>query len=181
MPDEVERVSTRDREREPVEKILYEKTIARNKQRRDRAATGRIVIKASEVVWQQNRQAKVGYYLHTFIEDTALADWRLFMQEIETHSGSHVHQGGLVIYAVEGSGTTIVNGVAEPWNEGDVLLLPILPGGVEHQHFNNADGGSAKWLAFVFDPWGDAMGSVHEQREQHPNWTEPPPASDSER
>lgn len=181
MADETERVATRDRHREPAENLLYEKTLARNARLRERARNGRIVIKASEVVWQQNRQAKVGNYVHTFIDDTAISGWRVFMQEIDVHSGSHVHQGGLVIYAVEGSGTTVVNGVAERWAAGDVLLLPIQPGGCEHQHFNDAGAGPAKWLAIVYDEFADATGSLSEQRTVHPDWAEPPSAEQARR
>ena len=66
-------------------------------------------------------------------DDTALHDWWVFMQDIRVHSGAHTHPGGLIIYVLEGAVHTVVDGVRHEWKEGDLLLLPIKPGGVEHR------------------------------------------------
>ena len=108
---EAERVVERERPRAPVQKSLYESVFTRMAQRRDLAQHGRIVIKGSEIPWQMNRQGKIGYYLHDDITDTALTEWRAFIHEIHTHSGKHVHQGGLGLYVLEGHGTTVIDGI----------------------------------------------------------------------
>lgn len=167
---DAERVVERERPRSPAEKSLYESVFARMAGRRDLAKNGRIVIKGSEIPWQRNRQGKIGYYLHDDITDTALTEWRAFIHEIHTHSGRHVHQGGLGLYVLDGQGTTVIDGKAESWKEGDLIVLPVLPGGCEHQHFNTDETGASQWLAFIFVPFQFATGSIFEQREESPEW-----------
>jgi gentisate 1,2-dioxygenase len=104
------------------------------------------------------------------IEDTALRDWRVFAHEIHTHSGRHTHQGGIVIYVTRGRGYTVVNGVREAWKAGDLLLLPVVPGGVEHQHWNQDPDQSSEWIAFRFVPWQYATGASFDQNENSPDW-----------
>ncbi|HEY1823393.1 MAG TPA: AraC family ligand binding domain-containing protein [Trebonia sp.] len=160
----------RERDRDPEEVSFYESTYARMAARRQRSDEGRIVFHRSEIPWQQGRQGKIGYYLHPNITDSAVQDWRVFAHEIHTHSGRHTHQGGLVLYVTKGSGYTVVNGVAEEWGEGDLLLLPVLPGGCEHQHFNDEPDQPSEWVAFIYDPFQYATGSLFEQNENSPNW-----------
>lgn len=167
---EAERVVERERPRAPAQKSLYESVFARMAERRDLAQHGRIVIKGSEIPWQMNRQGKIGYYLHDDITDTALTEWRVFIHEIHTHSGKHVHQGGLGLYVLDGHGTTVIDGKAESWKEGDLIVLPVLPGGCEHQHFNDDETGASQWLAFIFVPFQFATGAIFEQREESPEW-----------
>jgi hypothetical protein len=40
--------------------------------------------------------------------------------------------------------------------EGDHLLLPVVPGGAEHQHFNTGDK-PGKGIAFRFEPFDTAL------------------------
>ena len=168
--EQSERVAERVRDRDAPERGFYESVFAGLAERRRRAREGRIVIKASEAQWEQNRQGKIGYYLHENIKDSALQDWRIFAHEIHTHSGKHVHQGGLVLYVTKGSGYTVVNGRREDWSEGDLILLPVLPGGCEHQHFNEDPDQASEWFAFIFVPVQNATGALFEQRENSPNW-----------
>ena len=75
------------------------------------------------------------------------------MHDIKTVSGKHRHQGGLLIYVLEGKGYSIVNGERKDWQKGDLVLLPMVPGGVEHQHFNvEPEKGAARWIAFINMP-----------------------------
>jgi mannose-6-phosphate isomerase-like protein (cupin superfamily) len=137
--------------------------------RRQRAAKGAILIKGSEQAWELNRQGRCKFYAHLGRTDLANPDWISFRHEIHTHSGMHVHQGGLALFVTKGYGYTICNGRRADWKEGDVILLPIEPGGVEHQHFNLGDE-PCEWIAFAFNPWLDAMGNGYEQRENHPEY-----------
>lgn len=165
-----ERTSTRERDRDAPEHSYYEAVMSTMKNRRKRAREGRIVIKGSEMPWQENRQGKIGYYLHDEVKDTALQDWRMFAHEIHTHSGKHTHQGGLVLYVTKGRGYTVVNGEKEEWGVGDLLLLPVLPGGVEHQHFNEDPDNPSEWVAFIHIALQYATGALFTQVENNPNW-----------
>jgi quercetin dioxygenase-like cupin family protein len=167
---DLERTAERVRDRDPREQGFYENVFANLAERRQRAEDGRIVIKASEAMWEENRQGRIGYYLHELVKDSALQDWRLFAHEIHTHSGRHTHQGGLVLYVTKGSGYTVVNGVREDWREGDLIVLPVLPGGCEHQHFNEDPDQASEWFAFIFVPLQYATGALFEQKENSPNW-----------
>jgi hypothetical protein len=110
------------------------------------------------------------YLFEGLHEDTALGNWWVFAKDIRVHSGAHRHQGGLVIYVVEGSGYSVVEGVREDWEAGDLLLLPLKPGGVEHQHFNDKPGTSCKWVAFTYIPCHDALATRVEMTKDSPDW-----------
>ena len=166
----VERTSERERDRDAPEHSYYEAVFSRMAERRQQAREGRIVIKGSQMPWQENRQGKIGYYLHDEVRDTALQDWRVFAHEVHTHSGRHTHQGGLMLYVTKGHGYTVVNGAREDWSEGDLILLPVMPGGCEHQHFNEDPDQPSEWVAFIFVPLQYATGALFEQKENNPNW-----------
>lgn len=167
----VEREVQRTREAEARQRDIYELTIEYEAKRRRRAIEGRVVIRGSEIPWRQSRQANIKRYMqHPFIEDTALQGWAVFIQDVKTHSGKHRHQGGLAIYVLEGKGWTVVDGVRYDWEEGDLILLPLKPGGVEHQHFNAEIGKSCKWLALIYSSFKDFLGNPYEQVEASPDW-----------
>ena len=165
-----ERTMERERDRDAPEHSYYEAVMSSMAGRRTRANEGRIVIKGSEIPWQENRQGKIGYYLHDEVKDSALQDWRVFAHEVLNHSGRHTHQGGLVLYVTKGSGYTVVNGVREDWGVGDLIVLPVMPGGCEHQHFNEDPDQASEWVAFIPTPLQFATGALFEQVENSPNW-----------
>ena len=128
---------TRVREREPDTGNVYEQSMRFQLAIRERSLTGKIVIKGSERPFQQGRQALLRYYNSREVyTDTALKDCSVFVNDIRRHSGKHRHQGGLAIFVLEGEGYTVVDGERIDWEAGDLILLPIKPGGCEHQHFN---------------------------------------------
>ena len=136
-----------------------------------RAATGRIVVKAKERPWDLHRQAKSKRFLSPFepeLADTARLEWDVFLQTFTERSGKHRHQGGLVIFILEGKGHTIIDGVRHDWEAGDLMLLKMTPGGVEHQHFNDDPTHPARWMALVYWPFFDVGGSEITQLENSP-------------
>lgn len=165
-----EREATRERPLETQEVNHYESIRTRLANRREIGQTGRIVIKRSELNWQEGRQGLAAFYMIEEFEDIALRDWRVFAHEIGTHSGRHTHQGGIVLYVTKGRGYTTVNGQKKHWKAGDLLLLPILPGGVEHQHWNEDPDEPSEWVAFRFVPWQYATGAQMDHKENSPNW-----------
>lgn len=165
-----ERARLRERDREAEASHPYEVLFSMFRERRQAAATGQIVIKGKDLPWQQSRQGRSKYFLHIKQEGAAVRDWYVFAKDILTHSGRHTHQGGLVIYVTKGSGYSVFDGKKHEWKPGDLLILPVKPGGVDHQHFNYEEGESSQWIAFVFLPLLHATGSMLEQIEEQANW-----------
>ena len=166
----VERQAERARESEAKHPDYYEISHRLMAEARRRALEARVVIKGKDLPWQQGRQGKAKWYLHTAIDDTAIQGWRVFVHDIRSHSGKHRHQGGLAIYVIEGNGWTVIDGARYDWEEGDLIVLPVKHDGVEHQHFNAEPGMPCKWLAMIFMPFTDALGSLMEQKEVSPDW-----------
>jgi quercetin dioxygenase-like cupin family protein len=143
-----------------------------------RAAQGQVVVHGDDVPWRQNRQALVRRYMwssrgYGVQSSTALDDWRVFAQHIRVHSGRHRHQGGLVIYCLEGEGVSELEGETLVWEAGDLLLLPFHgEGGYDHQHFNKDNDKPAKWIAFNNSTSRMWTGSQMTQVSQHPDFRE---------
>ncbi len=153
---------TREREREPIpdrtDGAGWYANRRYEKKRRERSEKGKLVVHGDERAWEICPTGRLYRYFGTGIEDTALQDWAVFKSDIKTNSQSHRHQGGIVIFVVEGTGYSMVNGVRNDWKAGDLLLLPITPGGVEHQHFNGEPGKPVRWVAFFHHPLYDSLG-----------------------
>ena len=104
-----------DREAEPEQDNtrLYEpKVYDYAVQEMDRAANGRIVVKARDRMWDMHRQSNSKLYLSPLepdLQDTATQDWEVFLNVFPEKSGRHRHQGGLVIFILEGKGHTIID------------------------------------------------------------------------
>lgn len=152
----------------------YEVMFQAFRERRRQAELGQVVIKGSQLPWQTSRQGRSKYYLHIEARGVALQDWMVFRKEVMTESGAHIHQGGLVIYVLRGHGYSIFDGARLDWKQGDLLVLPVKPGGVEHQHFNLDPAGSSEWIAFVFLPFLHATGSVLTQVKEQTAWRNEP-------
>jgi hypothetical protein len=137
----------------------------------DHQMTGKVVINEKDREWEQSKQAKAKFYLqpHMF-QEPVLRDWQVFKQDIRKHSGAHIHQGGLVIFCLEGKGYSVVDGKRYDWSTGDLLLLPCKPGGVEHQHFNLEEGKPCKWMAFIYWPYWDMLASTMTQTALSPDY-----------
>ena len=165
-----EREAQRTKEAEAKQVSFYEWAYSHMREQRERALKGQMVVRGKEVPWEQGRQGLLKWYVHPLREELAAGGWYFFLHDIRTHSGRHQHQGGLAIFVVEGKGWTTVDGVCHDWEEGDLILLPIKPEGVVHQHFNAEPGKSCKWLAMIYIPHEDALGNVIEQKEVSPDW-----------
>jgi len=73
-----------------------------------------------------------------------------------------------VDYVLEGEGYSVVEGERHDWQAGDLLLLPVTQGGVEHQHFNTDPEQPAEWIAFIYWPFFDHGGCEIIQIESSP-------------
>ncbi len=168
MP-EIERTRVRQREAAPLDS--YERQVKYLQELRERGFNGRVVIRSEDQPWEPTRQGRLQTFLCREADTgSALNDWTVFIHDVQTHSGKHRHQGGLVIYVLEGEGYTEVDGVRVEWEAGDLLLLPVKAGGVEHKHFNRRPGERCKWMAFIYRPYNDAIGYFLEQKESSPEY-----------
>jgi hypothetical protein len=164
-----EQERTKVRERGTIEQTPYEIFLRSRKEFDERQNTGPVVIKPSDREYQITRQGRMFYYLNAqAFKETPLHDWRVFTQDIKTHSGKHRHQGGFVIYVIEGRGYSIVDGERVDWEAGDLFLLPIKPNGIEHQHFNTDPTQGCRWIAFCYMPIFDHLASEFTQMELSP-------------
>ncbi|MDZ4247579.1 MAG: cupin domain-containing protein, partial [Dehalococcoidia bacterium] len=153
----VERISTRKREPEPAENLYEQSMRAVNENLRQRME-GKVIVKWDEGQFEQGRMGFAKYLLHRKDWDkVGTPGWHIFINRIRTHGGLHNHQGGLVIYVLEGEGYSTVDGVRYDWEAGDLVVLPIKPDGVDHQHFNTDPNKPAEWIAFVFYPMWEAV------------------------
>lgn len=155
---------------------FYEQIIEAQRNERERSYTGKVVVRGKDTPWVLDRQGLVRMYLFPSRYDggrpveTAVDGWIVFVQEVKIHSGKHRHQGGLVIFILEGEGHSIVDGERLDWEGGDLMLLPIRPGGVEHQHFNKDPQKPVKWIAFINTAIYDWGASEMVQLQQHPEF-----------
>ncbi|OGT81528.1 MAG: hypothetical protein A3H91_07895 [Gammaproteobacteria bacterium RIFCSPLOWO2_02_FULL_61_13] len=120
---------------------VYDQIVSGQQAERLRSRTGRVVVRGKGNPWILDRQGLVRHYLTPSRYtgepvDTALDGWIVFVQEVGKHSGKHRHQGGLVIYVLEGEGHSIVDGERHDWEAEDVINVPIRSNGVTLQHFN---------------------------------------------
>lgn len=139
---------------------------------REQRQKGEIVLKGEDMVWEQGRHALLKHYItpHNW-DEIAAPGWLQFIQELHTNNGKHKHQGGICIFVLEGKGHTVVDGVRHDWKAGDCVLLPLKPGGVEHQHFNDNPKGPSRWMCFDFVPLHVLAGMDETVNIQaHPDW-----------
>lgn len=161
---------TRTREREAPKNNVYEVALKLGHERTQRNIMGRIVCKEGECPQQLTRQGRLRYYMGPTIEDTPLQDWIVFTHEIRTVSGRHKHQGGLIIYVIDGKGYSVVDGERCEWEKGDLVLLPMREAGVEHQHFNSDPDKPSVWMAFIHGPTSEYLASEMTQTEVAPEY-----------
>ena len=165
---EIER--TRVREKEAPRLTSYELAIKQGRENAERNLTGRIVCKFEECPQDLTRQGRLRTYLGLTVKDTPLQDWVVFTHEIRTASGKHRHQGGLIIYVIDGAGYSVVDDERIDWEKGDLVLLPLREKGVEHQHFNTNPDKPAVWMAFIRRAIQDYVASEITQTEVSPEY-----------
>lgn len=122
----------------------------------EKQLTGKLLIKSTDRDFEASRQALLKRYVtFEFTPEVASVNWSVFLNDVQQHSGRHKHQGGLVLFIIEGSGSTDIDGTRYAWKRGDLITLPIRPGGIEHQHFNDSAGKACRWVAFYYKPFED--------------------------
>jgi quercetin dioxygenase-like cupin family protein len=163
---------TETREPEPME-TDYDQAVRAKEIRNKRMAEGRVIVKGKDLPWEINRQGRIKFFLTNRSEDVAAPGWLVFQQEIHKHSGMHRHQGGTFIFILGGKGYSIVNGVRHDWEAGDLAILPMVPGGIAHQHFNLEPDVPALWMRVGYTPHkSHVIANWIEQLEVNPDWVD---------
>src|SRR6185503_632038 len=159
---------TRVREREAPSLNAYEMGMARDRAWAERQQAGRIVVQMADTPQELMRQGYLRYYLDSGrrVLDTPLQNWSVFTHEVRKISGKHRHQGGLIIYVIDGTGYSVVDGERVDWEKGDLVQLPLREKGVEHQHFNSHPDKPAVWMAFIHLPLKEYVASEMTQSEE---------------
>lgn len=138
---------------------LWDELIALRDRQRERFTHGVQVVRGEELPQESNAQGLMRWYMHPGLDTTILATMLFFEQELppRSRSGRLKFQGGQVIYVLQGSGYTLLDGVKHPWKAGDVVNLPIRRDGIVVQHVNDDPTTSVKFLA-AEPNWLDSAG-----------------------
>lgn len=166
-----------DRKAKLAETNYYDEFLALRDRQREHLKSALQVINEDELPLETNRQGLMRWYMHPSINDTVLSTHLFFSQEIPpgSRSGRYKFQGEQVIYIVEGSGYTLIDGVKHTWKAGDVLNLPVRKNGIIVQHFNPHPDTPVKFVAAEpnFYAWATVdRGSGFEQLEDSPEYLE---------
>jgi len=151
----------------------YANELQQSGEQRERDLHGQVLIKHAEVPFESFRQGHLAHYMGAYDTGTALRDRFFFRHDIRNQSGRHTHQGGLVIFVMEGNGYSTVNGVAVDWKKYDVILLPMIPELCEHQHFNKEPGKPAVWCAFIYEALSHEYANDVKQNTDSPDFNKP--------
>lgn len=144
----------------------YEGLFVRWEELYKRAHYGKVHIKGSEVPVVDSRQGTSQFYVMPQFEELALTQWVIFVRDhTGVPSGRHTHQGGIAIFAIEGEGFSVVNGRRFDWRAEDAVLLPIVPGGLDHQHFRARDDRPSKFMGIIYEPLVVGLGAEMVQLE----------------
>lgn len=142
---------------------------------REKMSKARWIIKQKDQPQELNRMGFYRWYIHPSFEDVAYKAILFWTHEIPpgSRSGKQKFQGGRLHYILEGQGHTMVNGLRYDWESQDVLIPPILSGGVIVQHFNTDPLRPVK-MACAEPNWYEILGmdmaSGYEQIEDCPEW-----------
>ena len=148
------------------EKRDYEGLFSRWADFYDRAHHAPTLIRGADVPYIVSRIGASNFYLIPHMEDTPLLQWVVFVRFLKDHpNGRHRHQGGIALFGVDGHGYSIVNGRRYDWSRGDIVLLPLVPGGLDHQHFPAVPGEPATFMGIIYEPLIVALGAEMTQLE----------------
>ena len=143
-------------------------------QQRQEKSSGIQVVRRKDLPEELNSQGIMRWYMHPAIKDIVLSTLSIYEQVIppDSRSGRLQFQGGQIIFVVEGSGYTTIDGVKYKWKPRDVLNLPLKKEGIIVQHFNNGEG-DARLLVVepnLFAATSVDRGCGFEQLEQSPDF-----------
>lgn len=160
----------------------YEGLFVRWEELYKRAHYGKVHIRGREVPVVDSRQGTSQFYVMPQFEELALTQWVVFVRDhTGVPSGRHTHQGGIAIFGIEGDGFSVVNGRRFDWSAEDAVLLPIVPGGLDHQHFRARDDRPSRFMGIIYEPLVVALGAEMAQLEPQTRASEWAPPTEAVR
>lgn len=166
----MEREKEREREAELTATPELQATMDWIKEEKTRLKQGQILIKGKTKPYELIEQGILKWVSLANNKNTASDNMVMFVHLIPSHSGRHTHQGGYSLFILEGKGYTTIDGVRYDWEEGDLAVLPIKAGGVEHQHFNLDPDKPSRWLALSSRPMVEMLSRRVDERAVSPEW-----------
>ncbi|MBI4332602.1 MAG: hypothetical protein HY673_15125 [Chloroflexi bacterium] len=154
---------------------LLDGLFARRNRWRDYMSRARWIVKEQDQPLETNRMGIYRWYVHPDFDDVAMKSVLFWTHQIPpaSCSGRQKLQGGRIHFVEEGHGYSVINGVKYEWGPQDLILTPIVSGGVVVQHFNSDSTHTAK-LACAEPNWFDILGMDmacgFEQLEDCPEW-----------
>ena len=154
---------------------LWSELVAlRDEQRADRA-TAVQVVRGKDLPQESNPMGLMRWYMHPALRDIVLKTLSIYEQELPPRgrSGRLQFQGGQIMFIIEGTGYTLIDGVKYPWKPRDVLNLPTKKDGIVVQHFNPGEDKPARFLVVepnLFAATGVDRGCGFEQLENAPDF-----------
>lgn len=154
--------------------LLHDLFLRRNRWR-EYMSKARWIIKQKDQPLEVNPMGVYRWYIHPSFDDVAMKQSLIWTHEIPpgSRSGKQKFQGGRIHFVLEGHGYSMVNGVRYDWGPEDLLLPPIISGGVVVQHFNTDSSQPAKFVCAEpnwYDILGFDMACGFEQIEDCPEW-----------
>lgn len=156
------------------ERNFWNELIEMRDAQRAQRETALQVIRRRDLPRESNAQGLMRWYMHPNKDDTVLKTLSIFEQEIPpgSRSGRLQFQGGQIMFIIEGTGYTVIDGVKYPWKDRDVLNLPLKRDGIVVQHFNSSTDKAARFLVVepnLFSATGVDRGCGFEQLEASPD------------
>lgn len=158
----------------PPPTLLHDLFLRRN-QWRERMGKARWIIKEKDQPLETNPMGIYRWYIHPSFDDVAMKAILYWVHEIPpgSCSGKQKFQGGRIHFVLEGRGYSLINGIKYEWGPEDLIISPIISGGVVVQHFNSNANNPVR-LACAEPNWYDILGvdmaSGFEQLEDCPEW-----------
>ena len=153
---------------------LYGDLIRMRDQQRQEIKGYTNLVKGKEVEWEWNPQGKMKWYLHPSLKDR-IQTLLFCIQEVpsKSRSGRLRHQGGKVMFVLEGKGHSQIGERTVEWGKYDYIAFPRLREGITVQHFNDDPGKPARFILAepnLYPTLGVDMGAGFEQLENAPEF-----------
>lgn len=166
---------TTSNDQPPPERNYWDELIAMRDRQREQRASAQQVIRRRDLPQERNTQGLMRWYMHPAKDDTVLKTLSIFEQEIPpaSRSGRLRFQGGQIMFIIEGTGYTVIDGVKYNWKSRDVLNLPLKKDGIVVQHFNTDAEKPARFMVVepnLFAATSVDRGCGFEQLEASPDY-----------
>jgi gentisate 1,2-dioxygenase len=131
----------------------------------DERAHGRIMIRASEMKWENDKMVRSALMVSS-MTGFALKTLHSWVGEILPggHTGKHRHTSEAIMLALSGDGYSVIDGKRYDWSAGDAIVMPSM---TWHQHFNASDTKPFRFYAATNYPLTENIGLAMIEAVEH--------------